>query len=77
MFIHIGSRKTVSEKNVVGIFNSETLRVSDINEYYTSKIDSNDKTVVVLADNSIESGIVSPFTVITRTDALQSTIWRR
>ena len=76
MFIHIGNRKIVSDKDIIGIFNVETLRLSDGNLNYLSSISSNDKTVVIDRENKIILSEVSPFTVIKRT-MLEDVVWRR
>ena len=76
MFIHVGNRKIVSDKDIVGIFNIETLRLSDENLNFLSSISSNDKTVVIDRENKIILSEVSPFTVIRRT-MLEDVVWRR
>ena len=77
MFIHVGERKVISDRNIVGIFNSETLLMSDDNSRYFTKLEENVKTVVIdTGDNVISSG-VSPFTVIKRTGISKDFVWRR
>lgn len=77
MFIHIGDRKVISDKKIVGIFNKETLLLSEDNKRYFSDI-SDCKTVVVDISDRITVSSVSPFTVINRTDFEESSIiWRR
>lgn len=76
MFIHIGNRRIVSDKSIIGIFNTETLRHSIDNAMYVENISSEDKTVVIDRDNNVLVSKISPFTVIRRT-VLEEAIWRR
>jgi hypothetical protein len=77
MFIHIGNNICVSDKNLMGIFNRETLILSHDNEYITTKVDSGDKTIAVDCNNNILSSNVSPFTIIKRTSLDEDFVWRR
>lgn len=61
----------------MGIFNRETLILSNDNEWITKQVDSNDKTVAVDIKNNIQSSYVSPFTVIKRTALEEDFVWRR
>lgn len=76
MFIHIGNRRIVSDKSIIGIFNTETLRQSLDNAIYVEIVSSEDKTVVIDRDNNVLASKISPFTVIRRT-VLEEAIWRR
>lgn len=76
MFIHIGNRRIVSDKSIIGIFNTETLRHSLDNAIYVEIVSSEDKTVVIDRDNNVLASKISPFTVIRRT-VLEEAIWRR
>jgi len=78
MFIHIGNRKTVSGHRCVGIFNTESLRGSDVNKWLTDALARDDKTLALLTDGQVITSEVSPFTVIKRTmEEMDEFIWRR
>jgi regulator of extracellular matrix RemA (YlzA/DUF370 family) len=81
MFLHIGERKVVSDTKIVGIFNYETLKRSQINEKivnYVEKEQCDIKTIVIDTDNRVIFSKVSPFTVIKR-DSFDDNdmIWRK
>ena len=76
MFIHIGNRKIVSDRRIIGVFNAETLRLSMDNSIYLKDFSSDDKTIIIKRDNSILTSEISPFTVVKRT-VLENAIWRR
>lgn len=76
MFIHIGNRKIVSDRSIIGIFNTETLRLSIDNAIFLKNVSSDDKTVVINRSNNVLVSKISPFTVIRRT-VLEEAIWRR
>lgn len=65
MFIHIGNNVLISDRKCVGIFNTETLKQSEINSWMFDKI-NDEKLVVVDVKNNITGTGVSPFTVIKR-----------
>ena len=77
MFIHIGNTICVSDKVLMGIFNRETLILSQDNEYIISRVGSGDKTIAVDRNNNIVSSNVSPFTVIKRTSLDEDFVWRK
>ena len=77
MFIHIGNNICLSDKVLMGIFNRDTLILSDDNEYITSRIGGGDKTIAVSRNNTIVSSNVSPFTVIKRTFLDEDFVWRK
>lgn len=77
MFIHIGNRRVISDKRIVGIFNVETLLSSDENNLHCRELKSSDRTAVVDIDNRVLTSGVSPFTVIKRTGIESESIWRR
>ncbi len=76
MFIHIGNRKIVSDKRIIGVFNAETLRLSMDNSIYLKDFTSDDKTIIITRDNRMLTSEISPFTVVKRT-VLEDAIWRR
>lgn len=77
MFIHIGNNIAISDRKLMGIFNRETLILSDDNEWITKQVDSKDKTIAIDITNNIKSSYVSPFTVIKRTALEEDSAWRR
>jgi hypothetical protein len=77
MFIHIGNNIIISDKKLMGIFNRETLILSNDNEWITKQVDSADKTIAIDRRNNILSSYVSPFTVIKRTTLDEEFVWRR
>lgn len=66
MFIHIGNNVLISDRKCVGIFNTETLKKSEVNSWMFEKISDEEKLVVVDVKNNITGTGVSPFTVIKR-----------
>lgn len=77
MYIHIGERKTVSSKECVGIFNADTLVLSDSNEWILEECDENSKTIVITADGDVLFSKVSPYTVLKRNFFESNYYWRR
>lgn len=77
MFIHVGERKIISDRNIIGIFNAETLSMSDENSRYFPHLGDNVKTVVIDTSDKIISSGVSPFTVIKRTNISKDCVWSR
>ena len=66
MFIHIGNNILVSDRKCVGIFNIETLKLSDENKWILKNISDNDKMVSLDIDNNIVASEVSSFTIMKR-----------
>jgi hypothetical protein len=66
MYIHIGSNILVSGNKCVGIFNIETLNLSDDNKWMLNNISNNDKTVSLDIKNNIIGSEVSSYTIIKR-----------
>lgn len=77
MHIHIGERKTVSQKKLVGIFNAETLRVSEENKKINMAIRATDKCVAVDINNNLSTSKVSPYTVMKRDSLTDEVIWSK
>jgi hypothetical protein len=77
MFIHIGDNIIVSDKKLVGIFSSETLKLSNENDWILQQVDSDKKTIALDRKNIILSSSVSPFTVIKRTALDEDSVWRK
>lgn len=78
MFIHLGNNITVSDRECIGIFNTETLKLGSDNEFFLKDTGPEDKVISVNEKNEIKSSWVSPFTVIKR-DAVSEDeiIWSR
>ncbi|HPS56494.1 MAG TPA: hypothetical protein PK514_00165 [Spirochaetota bacterium] len=78
MFIHIGSNLTISDRVCVGIFNVETLGLSEENKWITDNLKPEDKVAVIDVNNKITATNVSPFTIIKR-DSIdkEELIWSR
>jgi len=69
VFIHIGEKKVISDKKIIGIFNIDTIINSELNKIYKKsfdKIQCDIKTIVIDRDNMTLCSKVSPFTVIKR-----------
>ena len=66
MYIHLGSNILISGDKCVGIFNTETLKLSDDNKWMFNNIGNNDKTVSLDIDNIIIGSEVSSYTIIKR-----------
>ena len=77
MFIHLGDRIIVSEKDYIGIFNYETMIKSEKNFWITENINNTIKTIAIGENNNIITSKVSPYTVIKRTDINKDFIWSR
>jgi len=77
MFIHIGDRKTISGKKCVGIFNCETIKLSDDNGWITKQAGVDDRTAVVDINGRVLFSGVSPYTVIKRQSLDNDIIWRK
>jgi len=66
MYIHLGNNIRVSGNKCIGIFNVETLKLSDDNKWMINNISNNDKTVSLGIENIIIGSEVSSYTVIKR-----------
>lgn len=78
MYIHIGNRQIVSDRDIVGIFNSATIRLSEENRRYFEYLsDSRVKTLVVDKQDHVLTSGVSSFTIIKRTPSDNDFSWRR
>ncbi len=67
MFIHVGNNILISDHKCVGIFNTDTMKLSEENQWIINKISNEDKLIVIDVNNNITGTGVSPFTVIKRT----------
>lgn len=77
MFIHVGSREIVSDKSIVGIFNIESLKKNTDNSHYLTGIDPKIKAIIIDTSNRVIKSIVSPYTIIKRTEIKKDIVWRR
>lgn len=78
MFIHIGNNNLISDRKCVGIFNTETLKQSEINSWMFDKIKEDEKLIVIDVKNNITGTGVSPLTVIKRKSINEhEIIWSR
>jgi hypothetical protein len=66
MYIHIGNNILVSANKCVGIFNIETLKLSDDNKWMLNNISNNDKTVSLDIKNNLIGSEVSSYTITKR-----------
>jgi len=66
MFIHIGNNILVSDHKCVGIFNIETLKLSEDNKWMLDKINENDKMISLDINNNKVASEVSSFTIMKR-----------
>ncbi|MEW6525602.1 MAG: hypothetical protein AB1444_02925 [Spirochaetota bacterium] len=77
MFIHIGDRKSVSDKHLIAILNCETVVKSpEINSGFIDKIGNEDKTMAICM-NSIITTKVSSYTVIKRYGQISDAVWSK
>ena len=70
MFIHIGNKKTVSDRTTIGIFSYKTLNYSLINKRYVENVDNSQgdiKTIIIDNKDNVLWSKVSSFTIIRRT----------
>ena len=77
MYIHVGEKKIISDKNTLGIFNYGTLIESRDNDWIVAIIEEECKTVVVDIYGNVTTSNVSPYTVIKRTNLETDIIWRK
>ena len=66
MYIHIGNNVLVSGHKCIGIFNIETLKLSDANNWMLANIKDNDKMISLDFKNNIVASELSSHTVIKR-----------
>ena len=77
MHLHIGDRKTVSFRKIVGIFNAETMRLSEENSRINGLISPGDKCIAVDIKNNLHTSRVSSYTVMKRDSLTDEVIWRK
>ena len=77
MYIHIGDNKQVSTTKLVGIFNIESLKLSDDNADLLKGAADDDELLAVNIKNEIVYSKVSPYTVIKRALIIEDAEWRK
>ena len=77
MYIHTGEKVIVSDKEIIGIFNTETLLLSEENSRFFNIIKNEHKTVILNKNNGIVLSKVSPFILIKRISPGGIFFWRR
>lgn len=77
MYIHLGERKIISDREYVGIFNTETINLSSLNGWIKEHIKENDRSIAINIKNDIIGSGVSPFTIIKRVSYKKELIWSR
>jgi regulator of extracellular matrix RemA (YlzA/DUF370 family) len=77
LFVHIGNNKIVSDKKAIGIFNRDSLLLSDDNSWIIMQVEDDDHTIALNESNNIIASNVSPFTVIRRVSLVDGVVWRR
>lgn len=77
MYLHAGNNIIISDARVMGVFNAETLLMSETNKRYFEGIKNGDRTVIIdRSDNYITSRINS-ITIINRAELKDNIVWRR
>lgn len=77
MYIHAGNGVIVSDKKIIGVFNTETIFLSDENKRFMDSIKPGDKTVIVDEFNKYITSNVSSYTVMNRKSIEGNFVWRR
>lgn len=79
MYIHLGHRKIVSDKKMIGIFNVNTLLKSEYNDWLLSSIKTDQKTIAINENNEIVMSEVNSITIIQRAGLLNKMdfFWRK
>ena len=66
MYIHIGNNILVSGYKCMGLFNIETLKLSDANKWMLENIKDDDRMISIDSDNKIIASELSSYTIIKR-----------
>jgi hypothetical protein len=77
MHIHAGNKVLVSDKKIIGVFNTETILMSEINIRFFNKIIPESKTIIIDRSDNVIITFVSPFTIIKRTELKGNIVWRK
>jgi hypothetical protein len=76
MYIHIGNRKIISDRKIIGIFNVKTIIESKYNLWIKKMIGSSNKTIIIGKNSDILTSNISSCTIISR-NIDRDLIWRR
>ncbi|MDA3899951.1 MAG: hypothetical protein PF637_05460 [Spirochaetes bacterium] len=78
MIFHIGKREVISFDSIIGIFNSESIEISEYNNYYKEEMNSSTRSIIVDCDDEIISSEISSYTLMER-EIINSTelLWKR
>ena len=77
MYIHIGDRNIISSDDLVAIFNIESLKISEINNYLLENIKNTNKTIIIDKFNNKIASIVHSETIIKRKIDDNDYVWRK
>jgi hypothetical protein len=66
MYIHIGNNVLVSGHKCVGIFNIETLKLSEVNVWMLEKVNDKDQMISLDINNNKIASEISSYTIIKR-----------
>ena len=66
MYIHIGKRVIISDVNFLGVFNTQTNKLSENNSKYFEYIESDDKSIIIDKFDNIITSKISSYTIISR-----------
>ena len=66
MYIHIGNNILVSGHKCVGIFNIDTLKLSETNKWLLENIHDDDKMISLDLNNNVVASELSSYTIIKR-----------
>lgn len=77
MYIHIGNKKQISNKSIVGIFNIEALQLSSDNDYLLKDVSLKDKSIAVYINNETVYSNISSYTLIKRGLTPADIVWQK
>ena len=66
MFLHIGDKDIISDKNIVGVFNVKTLEKSEKNTDYLDEIKEDTRSIIIDTHDEVIVSKISSFTLIER-----------
>ncbi|MFW6365638.1 MAG: hypothetical protein ACOC2H_04075 [Spirochaetota bacterium] len=68
----------MSRRNIIGIFNRETIEISDMNDEYKDEIDQSARSVIIDSDDEVITSPVSSATLIEREAFIDTDfLWKR
>ena len=78
MYLHVGERKITGTDEVMGIFNSETLRKSELNNAYLDEEKKDTKSIIIDIHDEVIVSKISSVTLLSRLAAEEDgIIWTR